>query len=244
LSGAGDVLALLQENRDALVWGWSEGGEVLADSALSADLAPSTPLEAALLADVGALPDGFDGDEDVLVLLGQGLSDQGFVVTGFGVGTTVVDVYGAPISLTGSTGERAVALAQVGGLGSGGALCATTAEVNAGAVAMPAFPAPPAMSFAGETRAFDLSSDEDAELVHVAITDPDGVVRDLYLAGGAVAGTLPEAGLPFGYGRTTWELTAVNTDEGTFDGFVAAGTLDTSSLATDASAVGRLSERF
>lgn len=244
LDGAGDVLALLQDNRDSLVWGWSEGGEVEAGADLSADLAPSTPLEATLLADVGELPDGFEGDEDVLLLLGQGLSDQGFVVTGFGVGTTVVDVYGAPISLVGSTGERAVALAQVGGLGSGGALCATTAEVDEGAVAMPAFPAPPSMSFAGETRVFSVSSDDRARLVHVAIVDPDGSVRDLYLDGGAVSGTLPEAGLPFGYGRTTWELTAVNADDGTFDGLVAAGALDTTSLAADASAAGRLSERF
>ena len=69
-------------------------------------------------------------------------------------------------------------------------------------------------------------------------------MRDLYLDGGDTSGILPEAGLPFGYGRTTWTLVAVNAPEGTFDGFVAAGTLDASALAAEAAAAARLTGRF
>ncbi len=244
LDGTNDVFVLLEENRDHLVWGWSEGGELGADSALEADLAPGSTLDASILVDVGALPDGFVGDEKVLVLSGQRLEDEGLVVTGFGIGNGEIDVASAPISLAGAEGEEVVVLAQEGGLGSGGAVCATTALVEDGVAAPPTLPAMPTLSFAGESRSFSLSTDTSASFVHIAIESADGTVRDLYLDGGDASGILPEAGLPFGYGRTTWTLVAVNAPEGTFDGFVAAGTLNASALAAEAAAAARLTGRF
>ncbi len=244
LDGTNDVFELLQANRDVLVWGWSEGGEVSADATLTADLAPGTSLDATILVDVGALPGGFSGDEEVLVLSGQQLADEGLLVTGFGIGSGEVDVASAPISLPDATGEEVVVLAQVGGLGSGGALCATTAPVEDGLASPGALPEAPTLSFAGETRSFSVSTDTAASFVHVAIESSDGTVRDLYLDGGAASGILPQAGLPFGYGRTTWSLVAVHAAEGTFDGFVASGSLDVGALAEGAAAAARLTGRF
>lgn len=244
LEGTGDVFALLEAYKDQLVWGWAEGGELAADTALEADLAPALPLDRTVTAALGPLPLGFEGDEDALVLVGQTLAEEGLLVTGLGVGQGLVEVASADASLPDATGERAVALLQVGGLGSGGAVCAVSAEVVDGAVSLPDAPDAPSLSFAGETRSFTISTDEDASFVHVAVQSADGTVRDLYVNGGAVSGILPQAGLPFGYGRTTWSLVALNTRTGTFDGFVGAGQLDVDALAAEADAAARLTGRF
>lgn len=244
LDGTSDVFALLQENRDYLVWGWTEGGTVSEEATLDVNLAPGVTLDGSVLVDIGELPSAFSGDEQVLVLSGQQLDDQGLVVTGFGIGQGEVDVASAPVSLPGARGELVVVLAQAGGLGSGGALCATTATVEDGVASPVALPEAPTLSFAGETRSFSVSTDSMASMVHVAIESSDGTVRDLYLDGGAVSGILPQAGLPFGYGRTTWSLVAVNAEEGTFDGFVATGSLDVEDLASRAAAAARLTGRF
>lgn len=244
LTGAGDVLALMQEHRDTLAWGWSAAGEVAADEEATADLLPSIPLTGGLLVDVGTAPGGFEDDEDALVLVGYELEEEGLLVTGFGLGDGVVDVARASATVTGAVLERALALRQVGGFGSGGAVCASTGVVDGDAIALPALPDAPALSFAGETRAFTLTTDLDADFVRASIESADGAVRDLYLSGADTSGVLPLAGIPFGYGRTSWSVTALHTASGTFDGYVAAGRLDPEELAAEASAAARLTERY
>ena len=244
LSSTGDVLELLRTYRDSLSWGYSEGGTVIADETLSADLAPATALDLSLAVDVGELPLGFSGDEEVLVLTGQELSAQGFVVTGFGLGNGVVDVAAADVDLAGAESSRVLAIAEVGGLGEGGALCASVVDLDGAAIVTPTLPEPPAISFDGATRTFALSTDGGADFVRARISSRDGTVRELLLDGGAAAGILPVAGIPFSYGSTTWELIGLHTGHDTFEGALAEGATDIDAMAEVATASARFTGKF
>lgn len=244
LSGTGDVVSLLLTYRDSLSWGYNAGGTVVAGETLAADLAPATTLDLLTEVTVGDLPLGFSGDEEILVLTGQELLDQGFVVTGFGLGNDVVEVAAADVVLDGSTRDRVVAIGQVGGLGNGGALCTTVTTPDGAAVSTPTLPEAPSLSFDAATRTFALSTDADADFVRARITSRDGKVRDLLVAGGAASGILPLAGISFSYGSTTWELIGLHTEHGTFEGTLSSGDTDIEAMAEDATASARFTGKF
>lgn len=241
VSGTGDVLAILAANRDGLRWGWDAGGTLAAGDTLAVDLKPETTLDLLREVPVGALPLGFSGDEEVLVLVGQNMPDQGMVITGFGLGQDTVEVASADVALDGALSEQWVVVAQVDGLGSGGALVAAVADTDD---SLPALPQVPSGDFDAASRAFSLSVDAGAAWVQVQITGGDGAVRDLYLAGGDSSGILPEAGIPFSYGSTTWKVLALHPATGTFEGYLLAGNLDADVVAQDAQVAGRASLRF
>lgn len=240
LDGAGDALALLQDHADSLVWGWADGGTLAEGDTVTADLAPALPLDATVAVEVGDLSLGFSGDEDALVLVGE-VSGYGMLVSGFGVGSGTVAVRHADVS----EDLIAVAVAQVDGLGSGEAMCATTGPVGAAGTVLPALPEVPDLGeFDAATRSFTLSTDARMRFVRVTITGGDGSQRDVYLDGGATSGVLPAAHIPFSYGDTSWALLALETDFETYEAFVASGRLDALTAADGARAASRVSRRY
>ena len=241
LESTGDAVALLRDNAESLSWTWVDGPNAGAGESLNVALAPDTPLAVGEAVVVPALSEGFFGDEEPLVLVGERLPDGAMVPTGLGVGQGAVAVHEAP----GGFGEQgvALALAQVGGLGSGAAAC-VSAGLRGEAV-LPDFPAVPVLAdYVPEERAFSLAADDASTWVRVTVEGGDGTLRDLYLDGGSHSGELPNPGFTFGYGKTSWSLLALNPGTGTFEDRVAGGTLSLDEAARDSWTSCRVSRGF
>lgn len=246
VSGATSALELLEGHLDGMAWGWVDagtsagGGEVL-----SADLAPATALEQSEYVDVGELPLGFSGDEKALVLLADVRGDGEIVPTGFGLGTGSVTVHDAGAGVAGGSARLALAVAQVGGLGSGGATCASMASAETLPLTMPELPAVPDLtSFDKESREFVFESGDWAWVVHLLIEGGDGAHRELYAGPGLQAGGLPDPGFTFAYGNTSWRLLAIEARTTTFEELVSGGGLDPGAVAADATTACRVRREF
>ncbi len=222
LDDVGDAVALLEDHIDGIVWSFVDGPNAGWGEELTVGLAPDTGLDDTVEIEVPELSLGFSGDEQPLVLTGQQFSDGQVVPTGIGVGQGTVEVSELASADFGDDPVVTV-LAQVGGLGSGGASCVSGAPRGE---TLPDLPNVPEVgSFIAEDKVFSLSSDTDSTLVRVTITGGDRVVRDLYLDGGSHSGDLPDPGFSFGYGQTEWVLMALRPESGTFEDRIARGTL-------------------
>lgn len=240
LDGAADALDLLWANVDGLMWDGDAVGALAEGGEAELGLAPDLPLDVELTAALGELPLGFSGDERALVLTGT-MGEAGLLVTGFGVGSADMTVRDAGISAD----LTAVAVAQVGGLGSGDAMCATTAAAQGDHIPLPPLPeAPDLGEFDPATRTFALSTDERMRFVRVTITGKDHGQRDLYLDGGAMSGILPYAYIPFWFGSTDWELLSLEPETEAFEAFVSTGRLDELTAAEGARSASRVTREY
>jgi hypothetical protein len=229
LAGTGDALDLLADNLGLMVWGQQNAVLTTADADTTVDLAPNTPFDGASTLDLPALSDGFLGDETWFVLVTEERADDGFVVTGLGSGSPgyITDITTVPLgSVPDSLGTAALATAQVGGIGSGGAVSATVA--TAGADGTLAF-APPqdildVTLWNPATRELSFTADVDADLVRIRLRDDRNGVHDIY-APASWSGALPICDTQFRMAGASVEVLAIETSEGTYQGWVGAGDL-------------------
>ena len=194
---------------------------------------------------VGELSQGFDGSEEPLLMAGEFMPEEGVVVTGLGLGTGDVTLKTANHSLSDSMGQVAMAIAQVGGLGTGGAVAASWGAVEDGHVTLPAFQDVPEVdTFDPITHNFTLTSDPRASFVRVLIEGADGTRRLLYTTGGEHGGELPNPGFPMGYGNTTWTILALDVPTKTLEGRLVTGDILASEAAVNARTSARVGSHF
>ena len=233
LEGSGDALGLVGDHVEDMSWGWGEAAWVDAGESADVDLSPAEALDEVVTVEVPELSLGFSGDESPLVLVGELLSDGAVVPTGLGLGLDTVTVHETGGGF--GVARVATAMAQVGGLGEGGATCVSSAPLTDERAELPPWlDVPEVDSFSPTSKAFALVSDDESSLVRVTIEAGDGGLRDLYVSGGAVEGVLPDPGFSFGYGQTRWTLVGLAPTHGTFEHRVASGELSLEVAARDA----------
>jgi len=215
-------------------WGWSSSGSLALGDTMSSDLAPAIAMTGSATIQTSELPLGFSGDEVALVMVGENLEDVGAVALGLGTGLGEVEVSVADTSLGGE--PIAMAIAQVGGLGSGGGVSAVLADMEGGDTAtLPEFQAVPEMvSFDSTTHDFELSTDTRSDIVRVLIRGNDRTARMVFMEGGARSGHLPDPNIFMGYGETEWEVLGFETTADTFEGYVRAGALSAAQISPTA----------
>ena len=214
------AVGLLQDRSERIRHAWI-GGLVAGSSAVIQDLAPAQRLDDSVLVTVPDLPFGFAGTEEVLLVA---LSEQpeGHAVMGLGAGLGSVELPYAALE-----DGQLLAYAEVGGVGTGGGRSLQLVPLDPDAVRLGEFLQAPALSsFDGSSGAFELTNDEQAQLVRVHVLSFDGGKRDLWLSGGAVAEELTRDGPSMGFGRTIWRVTALDLVEGTLQGRLSSGELD------------------
>ncbi|HJN76430.1 MAG TPA: hypothetical protein QGF58_21055 [Myxococcota bacterium] len=234
-----EAIKLLADRTEDIRWSWVPG--LVADSAtpLEQDLAPDQPL----VSSYGVLlpsemPEAFYGTEDVLLLALEEV-DEGYALVGVGAGQGNQTVSRA--SLEGYGGSL-LAYAEVGGVGIGGARLLQLLPEEEVVEPRPWLEPPAITSWEGGTRTVEFSTDPGHHLVRVYVLGFSGGHRDLYMAGGAIGGTIPEEGPAMSVGRTIWRLTAVETAEGNFHSALVTGGLDPTSLHNGAVSTGLLEE--
>ena len=230
MDGASDAFELINEYIDDMSWGWSEVGTLALGDEVQSDLAPTTAMTGSATVTTSDLPLGFSGDEVALVMVGENLSQYGAVALGLGTGLGEVELHVADTSLGGE--PVAMAIAQVGGLGSGGGVSAATAELLDNNATLPDFqPVPEMASFDPLTHEFELTSDERSRFVRVIITGADRSKRMVLMDSGDQAGHLADYGGSMGYGQTTWEVLSFETTTDTFEGLIQSGTMTAAQVA-------------
>jgi hypothetical protein len=245
LSGTEDVVALIEANLSSWSWGWDPGATLAAGEVGSIDIGPSLSFDEVVLVEAPELSLGFSGDERPLLLVGEQVEGAGVVVTGLGLGTGTVGVGAVEGAIGASSGTVAAAIGQVGGLGQGGAICATWAPVEGGAARLPAFLDVPNMaSFDGPTKVFEWVVDERAGGVVAMVEDQDGDVRLVYADGGSMTGILTHPGYTFTYGHTIWTLGAFELQHDTFEGRLRAGAFTRAALAGAAIGSATVTQRY
>lgn len=235
---AGAAVALLIGHLDAMRWGWAGGAAASREADAELALAPSAGFVLTTPAPVPDLPAGFGGAEEVLVMTAEERVEEGWVVTGFGLGAgdAVSVAHVAPDEVADSLGTGLVAIAQAGGLGSTGGTTVSAGWVDDdGSGRLADFLDLPDVAWDGATRALTVDVDDDAGLVHVLLTDHHHLRHHLYAAGDW-SGTVPNAMSGFGDNRATVDVWAVDTETDTFDALVGVGALDPSQLDARASA--------
>jgi hypothetical protein len=239
LDGASDAFELIDSHIADMSWGWADAGTLALGDTVSSDLAPAIAMTGSATIQTGDLPLGFSGDEVALVMVGERLEDVGAVALGLGTGLGEVELSVADTTLGGE--PIAMAIAQVGGLGSGGGVSAVLADMEDRTATLPEFQSVPEMvSFNGVTHDFELSTDTRADIVRVLIRGNDRTARMVFMDGGAQGGHLPDPNIFMGYGETEWEVLGFETTADTFEGYVRAGALSAEQIAPTATTSARV----
>jgi hypothetical protein len=237
VTDAGDALTLFVGHLDAMTWGWLGGGTASSSAPASLDLAPSLALDATTDVTLPGLPAGFAGDEEWLVLLAEERVDEGWIATGLGTGTGSAAIAGvADGTVTDSLGAGAVATAQAGGLGSGGALVTVTGTLATdGSWAFPDPLAVPSIdAWDPASRSLTLTAAADANWTRIRFSDDRKRVHDVLVAG-AWTGALPSAPGTFHYPQADITVTTLRVPDGSFEDWAAAGAVSPSVLSPEAS---------
>jgi hypothetical protein len=118
-------------------------------------------------------------------------------------------------------------LAQVGGLGSAGAVSYSLAPVIDGLAILPDFQEPPVFAnWDLDTHDFSLTTSDDVTAQHLFVACGDGNYREGVMAGGAQkTATLPHLSdaMSCSYGRTGWTIWSYELSRGTFEGLATDG---------------------
>jgi hypothetical protein len=227
-SGTGDALRLLADNLDKMSWGQVTGLTAVSGGDTVADLAPADRFDDTLPLTLPSLSLGFHGDEDLFVLVSEERADEGFVVTGLGAGSGALDVPMVPAgTVADSLGTSVLAYGQVGGVGSGGATSTAVGTVGTdGTVSFaPLEDIATVDTYDAATRGLGVTVDADADLVRIRLTDDRHRIHDV-LAPASWSGTLPMCVTGFHLAHATVEVLAIQTADGAYEGWLAAGDLD------------------
>lgn len=241
-SGIGTVteaIQLLADRTESIRWTWVDGLSADSTVPIEMTLTPDEPLTdsyAVLLP--SDMPEAFYGTEDVLLMALEEV-DEGYALVGIGAGQGNQTVSRAPL---GGYGGWLLAYAEVGGVGTGGARLLQVLPEGEIVEPRPWLEPPAITSWDGGTRSVEFSTDDGHHLVRVYVLGFGGGHRDLYMAGGTLAGSIPDEGPAMSVGRTIWRVTAVETAEGNFQSALVEGELDSESLRQDALSTGLLEE--
>ncbi len=228
-SGSGDALKLLADNMGAMSWGHRADLVAVSDDTLAVDLAPIVRFDARTPVSLPPLSLGFHGDEVYFLLVAEERLDEGFVVTGLGTGgaSAVADVPTVlPGNVADSLGTSALAYAQVGGIGSGGATSAAVAsDVVGGALVVPPLQDIPSVdAWEPTTRGVAYTVDADAHFVRVRLKDERNRIHDI-LAPSSWSGTIPTCVTNFRLPQASIEVLALQTSGGSYEAWLAGGDL-------------------
>ena len=225
----GDALRLLIDHLDVMRWGWAGGATTTLNSTTELGLAPASTFDHATVVAVPELPTGFTGAEDVLVMTAEDRDGEGYYITGFALsaGDAVSVPHVDPAGVTDSRGTAVVAYAQAGGLGGTGGTSVASGTVDAlGNGTVAAFlDLPVISSWDPATRAMAVTTDGDADFVHVLLTDSHHLRHHLYV-GDAWSGTVPNTLADFGRATAVIDVETVATADDTFEARCGRGQLD------------------
>lgn len=240
-SDSSEALALLVDSLPDWVWGVEVGETAVSDSSTTIDIAPDTTLDDTVLVPAPSLPSGFFGTEDFFVMSADQRTDDGWVVTGMGVGTGNIEVRRvSPGTVPGGVSSAFWAFAQVGGLGSGEATSAVVVEDDGGTASFPEMlDAPSITIWNPSTQELGVDVDPDAEYVRIRLTDKDGYIHDMFVAG-TWLGT--ESGIhdAFSRGKADVDVLTMDIDSGSFEEWASTGETDADAKST--SAVARITQ--
>ena len=239
ITNTADALALLIANLGTMTWGYNTGAIGVGDAAATLDLVPALGFTDSLSVALPALSVGFHGDEQYLVFAADEHVDDGWMVTGISTGTSSAMVQTVPSgSVLDSIGSGIMALAQVGGIGTGGATSATFGSVAAdGSVTLPPLQDVAVIdAWDPATATVGVTTDADADFVRVRFTDTRHHIHDLFLAPGTWTGTLPNAVSGFGNAAATIEVSATQTVDGAFEDWLISGAVDMGQMSVLTSA--------
>ena len=230
------ALTLLSDNIEEMRWGWSSISGLSAGETAATNLHPSVSFSDSVGVTTGDLPAGFAGTERPLVMVGSVLPEGSIVVTGMRLGVGALSVNATPADAVDGAQDRvAMAIAQVGGIGSGGAITASWAPVSGGEAELLSYQDTSTLhDFDAVTHAFGLGTDPRSSYVQLLLRSQNGSARIVYLDGGEVAGVLSDPGLRVGYANLSWRILSLETTANTFEGLVRDGDLVAKSLATRA----------
>lgn len=216
----GAVLSHLDSFRFQAVTGLSASASIALDQAVR----PEHAFDQEIVVELAPLPEGFMGNEDVLVMLLE-VNEAGMTLTGLGQGIGTLTVQRAaaeawPVS----EGLYALAWAEVGGLGSGGGSVMALVPVEAGFATVTDWMLPPSgAAVSGSTRALSVTTDDRASGARLYLKGNDGSHRDLLLPAGEFTGEVPKEAPKLSLGRTRWDLIAVETVLDTYESLLVGG---------------------
>ncbi|MBK7760690.1 MAG: hypothetical protein IPI35_30655 [Deltaproteobacteria bacterium] len=216
----GAVLAHLDNFRFQAIPGLSASASI----ALDQPVRPEHSFDQEVVVELAALPEGFLGNEDVLVMLLE-VGEGGMTLTGLGQGTGTLSVGRvAAEAWPVSDGLYALAWAEVGGLGTGGGSVMALVPVEAGFATVTDWMLPPSgAALDAATRALSVTTDAGATGARLYLVGNDGSDRDILLPAGAFTGTVPKEAPKLQLGRTRWDLIAVETPADTYESLLIGG---------------------
>ncbi|MEY3209638.1 MAG: hypothetical protein RIT28_119 [Pseudomonadota bacterium] len=216
----GAVLGHLDNFRFQAITGLSASASI----ALDQPVRPEFGFDQEVVIELAELPEGFLGNEDVLVMLLE-VSEAGMTLTGLGQGTGTLSVARAaaeawPVS----DGLYALAWAEVGGLGTGGGSVMALVPVEAGFATVTDWMLPPTgAALDGASRALSVTTDAGASGARLYLKGNDGSDRDFLLPSGEFTGVVPKEAPKLNLGRTRWDLIAVETPADTYESLLIGG---------------------
>ncbi|MCK6514683.1 hypothetical protein L6R46_06475 [Myxococcota bacterium] len=216
----GAVLGHLDNFRFQALSGLSASASIALDQAVR----PEFGFDQEVVVELAELPEGFLGNEDVLVMLLE-VSEAGMTLTGLGQGTGTLSVSRAaaeawPVS----DGLYVLAWAEVGGLGTGGGSVMALVPVEAGFATVSDWMTPPTgAELDGASRSLSLTTDARASGARLYLKGNDGSDRDFLLPSGAFTGVVPKEAPKLNLGRTRWDLIAVETPADTYESLLIGG---------------------
>jgi hypothetical protein len=247
LNGETALLDLLLDHLDTFAYDFTGGFSGADGETVEVPVAPSQALSEPVEVEAPELSLGFSGDEVPLLFLTDRAADGTWALSGLGAGSGAQVAVRAPYGAVPPGDESwALAVAQVGGLGSGSALALSAAPVEGGAAVLPAFQIIPVISsFAPDTHEYAFQTDPRATLVRITISGRHGDIWDLCFPGGEQQGSLHQPqGYGFDFSTTNWVLTAVELTGETFDGLVGQGSVTDETLAPRATTAARKTANF
>jgi len=234
-----EAIQLLSERTEDMRHAWVPGLVAASETPIEQLLEPADPLTDTFVVDLPtAMPEAFYGSEDVLLLSLEEV-EEGYALVGVAAGQATQSVSRANLA---GFGSHVLAYAEVGGVGTGGSRLLQYLPEDSVVALAPWLEPPSIDSWEGSSRSIEITTDPGHHLVRVHVLGFSGGSRDLWLAGGASPGALPDEGPSMSVGRTIWRVTAVETVEGTFQSALVDGALDSATLESTALSTGLLEE--
>lgn len=241
LNDTGDALELFIDNLGSMVWGVNTGYTAASGSTSEVSLAPAEPLNDTLSLALPTLPFGFEGTEEQFVLSMDERMDEGFVVTGIGLGAGIADIDRVTPGTVPDTIKSVVyTYAQAGGVGSGGGTSVSVATEGRGTVVFPdLLDLPTINTWNVSTLELDITTDSDTQLVRLSLIDEDGMVHDMY-TDGSWSGVADKWLGGFERPKATVQLDTFAGVDGNLEHWFATSTLNPADLSPDRRARERL----